>query len=201
MKHSLTLIIAALLLSIVTQASAEEKKTLLILPLEMRGTYRPVEQEQLTELLVTEIGKIAPNLNVTVYSEKTYMMSPEEATRLGKAEGADYVLYGDTQFRKDLKAAKLTGLNAEGYPGGSGVPMGYAGRYMLTVSGVGHGKLVEVASGQLIAERPEILLESEYTGAVEGGAVMEKLEKNLVNRCVHQFSQHLVEKLKEEVKK
>jgi len=179
---------------------AQEPQKLLLLPLEIKGNYRPIQQDALSELLVDNIKKAAPHVSTTVYEEKTYMMSPKEAARLGKMAGANFVLYGDLSFRKDVKAASLTGANTEGYPGGSGIKQGFAGRYMVTVAGVGHGKLVDVASGKIIAERPELLLQNEYTGAVKGGAKMEALEQKLADQCVRQFAKHLVEKIQEEVK-
>jgi hypothetical protein len=194
---SLSLLI--LLLSTSLTSLAQEEKSLLILPLEMKGTYRPIESAELSSMLKTNIESVAPKVSVSIYDQKTYMMSPEEASRIGKAAGADYVLYGDARFRKEVKGAKLTGVNTEGYPGGSGIRQGYASRYMVTVAAVGHGKLVDVATGKLISEQPELLLESEYTGAAKGGSRMEQLEQKLANTCIHQFTKHLIEKMKAEV--
>lgn len=195
-----TLLIACFLLTLTLSSLAQDSKTLLLLPFEIRGKYRPIEQDRLTEILKKDIEN-GSKLQVKVYGQQTYMMTPEEAARLGKAEGADYVLYGDFKLQAEAKGAQLTGVNTEGQPGGSGIPQGYAGRYMVTVAGIGHGKVVEVSSGQLIAERPELLMESEYTGAVKGGAKMEQLESDLATRCANQFSRHLLEKLKEDAKR
>ena len=182
----------------------DSEKTLLIIPFEVRGNYQPVDTDDVTEHLSHGIGKAEdPKVVVKVYEQKAYMMSPEEATRLGQEAGADLVLYGDIRFRKDVNSANLTGSNPnqEGYPGGTGIRQGFAGRYMVTVGAVGHGKLVSVARGEIVAERPEILMQSEYTGAVKGGSKMEKLEQKLAQACLAQFSDHLLEKLAADAKK
>jgi hypothetical protein len=192
------LILLAGLFLLATGAGAQEKKTLLLIPFEVGGTYIPVSQDEFTALLQTCIERVSPQVSVTVYAQKAYMLSPEEAARIGKEAGVDLVLYGDIRFRKEVKGASLSGGAPEGYPGGSGINQGFSGRYMVTVAGVGHGKLVSVADGKLLAERPELLMESEYTGAPEGGPVMEKLEKKLATSCVNQMASHLIENLKKD---
>jgi hypothetical protein len=189
---------------LLTLPSVAEEKTILIIPFEVRGNFQPVDSAAVTEGLSSRIGKSEdPKVTVKVYEEKAYMLTPGEATRLGREAGVDLVLYGDIRFRKDVTSANLTGSNPnqEGYPGGSGIRQGFAERYMVTVGAVGHGKLVSVARGEIIAERPEMLMESEYTGAVKGGSKMEKLEQKLADACLKQFSEHLVEKLAAEAKK
>lgn len=200
MARTLLLGLTGLLL-LASAAGAQEKRTLLLIPFEMGGTYFPIQQADFTNLLEKSIEQVAPNVSVTVHSQKAYMLSPEEATRIGKDAGVDLVLYGDVRFRKEVKGASVTGGAPEGYPGGSGVNQGFSGRMMVTVAGIGHGKLVDVAKGELIAERPELLMESEYTGAPEGSATMETLEKKLARSCVDQMSGHLIESLKRDAKK
>jgi hypothetical protein len=180
-----------------------QEKTLLIIPFEVRGNYKPFDSAAVTERLRSQIENAEKvDVNASVYDQMAYMMSPEEATRLGKEAGVDLVLYGDIQFRVDVTSANLQGANPnqEGYPGGTGIRQGFAERYMVTVGAVGHGKLVNVADGKIIAERPEMLMETEYTGAVKGGAKMEKLEQKLADACLAQFSAHLLESLAKEAK-
>lgn len=185
-----------LVLLLMSPGLAQEKRTLLLLPFEISGNFRPVSQDSLSTLLQAALAKKGPMLQVSLSDQRLRMMSPEEAARIGKEAGVQYVLYGDIRFRKELKGASLTGVNTEGYPGGTGVKQGFADRYMLTLAAVGHGRVVDVATGQIVLERPEILLESEYTGALDGSSRMEKLENSLAERCIQQFCDHLVDGLK-----
>ncbi len=200
MKKSNPLFVLLSYLFLLAPAVSEEV-TLLLIPFEVQGNYQPVTSDEVIESFKTALSKATkPEISVKVYDQKTYYLGPEEAARLGKEAGANYVLYGDIRYRKDEKVAHLTGMNQEGYPGGSGGRTGFDSRYMVMIAAVGHGKLVDVASGELVAERPELLMESEYTGAVKGGSEMEKLEDKLAHRCLVEFTQHLLEKLKEEAK-
>lgn len=194
-------LLGALWLGLSPSQAQEGQRKLLLIPFDLGGTYRPVSSEEFSDLIRQSLAKVAPGLEVVLSQESAFMMTPEKAARLGKAAGADYVLYGDMRFRKDLKGASVTGGPPEGYPGGSGIQQGFSARYLLTISGIGHGRLVDVATAELIAERPELLLESEYTGAPDGSAAMETMEKRLAGSCVGQMADHLVSRLKQQATK
>lgn len=196
------LTLAVVLIAAVTPAWSQQNRTLLLVPFEMRGTYQPISQNELSNLLKKYIEETAPHVTVKIASSGAAMIDAKLASRLGKQAGTDFVLFGDLRFRKDLKAASLSGSQPDGYPGGSGIPMGHTMRYSLTIAGVAHGSLVGTASEELfVDDEPQLLLESEMTGAVKDGPKMQELEKRLVDSCVHQVSRGLVEAMDESAKK
>ncbi len=193
-KYFLTFILTLLSLS---PAWAQER-TLLLVPFEIRGSYQPVTKADLSAELQTQIEAHDPSIKVVVLDRWATILSSNDAARLGKSEGADLVLYGNVKFNKDAKATSMTGAAPEGYPGGTGVPMDFSRRYMVTVAGMAHGTLVDSASGEVVADQPEMVFETEMTGGAKDGKIMQEVEDRLVKQCLHDVSRRLVEHLKAE---
>lgn len=191
MKKALILLSCWMLL-VTGSVPAQDEKKLLLVPLEMRGKYLPVEEQEVSQALKQNLEAREPGLKVSIASERPLIVGPTDAVRIGKAAGVDFVLYGDINFRRDENALQLTGGAPEGYPEG-GMRQGGSTRYMVTVAAVAHGRLVDVATGKLLVERPALLMENEYTGAARGGRAMEELEEKLAHHCVRELTQHLIE--------
>jgi hypothetical protein len=189
MRQALAFAILALLCS---GPSLAQQKTLLLIPFEMKGTYQPVGQAELTEILKAQIERVAPDMQVKLGSPAA-MLDPEQAARMGVQAGTDLVLFGDVRFRTEATAVSLTGGPPEGSPG-QPIPAGFAMRYMVTVAGVAHGSLVESASGKLLVdEEPQLLMESEMTGGAKDGPVMKEVEQRLAGKCAHDLGKGLIE--------
>ena len=184
-----------LLLLLVAPGWAQEK-TLLIVPLEIKGTYRPFSQDEMTTLLKQQVEKLAPDVKVMVLDSSPSMLSASDAARLGRDAGAGAVFYGDVRFKSEAKASSMTGGQPEGYPGG-GIPAGFSSRYLVSVMGVAHGNLIDSATGELLAEAPVMFLENEMTGGTKDGPAMQEVEKKLATSCAKEIAHSLVKHLKE----
>ncbi len=184
-----------------TEKSIEHpKRTLLILPLEVRGSYQPFSKAELAEALEKQIEKIAPNFEVEIFESYAALLGPADAARYGRDNGADFVLYGDMRFNRESKVTSMTGGAPPDYPGGSGIPAGFSQRYMVTVAGVAHARIVDSKSGEIVAEQPEMVFETEMTGGSKDGPVMQKVEERLAQQCLYDLSKRLVEHLQQEIR-
>lgn len=199
MTHA-RLFFVALLLWLCAGSGWAQEKTLLLIPLEMKGTYLPLTETELAAILKKEIEQVAPDLKVTVDDSDPTILGPKDAARVGQAAGTTAVFYGNVRFRKEAKAMSLTGAPPEGYPGG-GIATSSQMRYLVTVAGVAHGYLVDSASGTVLADQPELFFESEATGGALDGELMQELERTLADKCIRELSERLVEHMKAQTDK
>lgn len=200
MRRPLSLLLLSLLW--LSGPTVAEEKTLLLIPFEMQGSYKPLDSQAMANQLKIYIEKAAPETKITIATSSSAMLDAKQAAQLGRQAGTDYVMFGDLRLRHESKVASLSGGPSEGYPGGSGMPSGWSSRYMVTVAGVAHGSLVESQTGELIIDDESILLlENEMTGAVKDGPVMQELEKRLSEKCVQEMAKSLIERMRVSLKK
>ena len=192
------LISAVLLLSSLTVAAEELK--VLIMPLEVKGSYHPVNEDQLSEFLKADIEKLGSTFSAEISEQKSYFMMPDsEIAKAAKAAGADFVLYGDVTFRKDTTT--LGGSTSAANPG-SGVPMSQGQeRYQISIAGMGHAYLYDVAKGEIVARESELMLENETIGTLLVDGTASKAEKEAGQRCVQDLATRVVKKLAPQLKK
>lgn len=103
------------LMLLANAAAAQNSPTVLILPVEMPDHYNPVDSQQLTQALETEVQKMAPQAqlqlaraaDLTAYGYQAGGEQPpsaEMADKLSRAYGVEDVAWVSIRFQPDLHA-------------------------------------------------------------------------------------------------
>lgn len=114
MRTKLGLLLLSVMMLAVS-ATAQKSPSVLILPVEMPDHYNPVDSEELTKALETEIQKMAPKAqlqlaraaDLTVYGYQAGNEQPptiEMADKLSRAYGVDDVAWVSIRFQPDFHA-------------------------------------------------------------------------------------------------
>ena len=181
-------LVSAVLLLISLTVVAEELKVL-IMPLEVKGSYHPMNEDKLSEFLKADIEKLNPDFTAQISEQKSYFMMPE--SEMAKA--------AKVTFRKDTTT--LSGSTSAANPG-SGIPMSQGQeRYQISIAGMGHVYLFDVAKGEVVARESELMLENETIGTLLVDGTANKAEKEAGQRCVQDLATRVVKKIAPQLKK
>ncbi len=163
---------------------AQPQKEVLLLPVNMLGSYQPGTNDQFTNDMVTQIARLAPNVKLDVarpadlsglqYSVQSQPPSPDEAARLCAAYGTTNATWLQVRFSPTYEAP------ANGQPGS------------LTVSGAARFWAFRAADRMVVVDQPVSVAKTTIVPPGTTDAQLASLSETLNSQCMNQLAQAII---------
>lgn len=197
----LALLACALTLSALAQPTSE-RVTVLALPLQLTGEYRPVDAATFQQMLERDVEKLAPRADMIWADPKdprlsgvdpSFSLDPDQAAALGQKFKAPVVVWLSVSFTKNQALVSASG--GDNNPSSSnpaGVPMSSAYRYVVSVGGTGHLQIIDVNNTKAMLDGPVALFRSDLTQHPDDGEGFGGLEEELAAVSTRELAERIV---------
>lgn len=191
---------SALSLGVLAQTD-DQKVQVVALPVQIQGDYRPVQADRFQKLLEENVEKLAPRADMVWVDPKdprlsgidlSFSMDPDQVAAIGQRFKAPLVVWVSVHFEKESKLVSGAGDLNPNQSNPAGVQMSNPYRYVVTVGGLGHLQVVDVAKQTALIDGPVALFRSDVTQHPDDGEGFGGLEEELAAQSTDELAERIV---------